>query len=420
LDIPRPTAPKRRKRIIMGGALVGGLALATLALSRLPQAAPTVEKASVWTDSVRRGTMVRQVRAPGTLVPEQIQLVSAVTAGRVERIAVRPGMQVGAGSVLLELSNPDVQLEALESERQVAAAESQAASLRTALRTGNLTQEGAVATVRSEYQDAKRVAAATEELAKKGMATEMELQRARDRATELSTRIEAEQKRLNLMGGSLSEQLALQERQTERLRAIAKFQKERVASMQVMAGAPGVVQDLPLELGQWVTPGEVMAQVAQPGRLKAVLRVPETQAKDVTVGQGVSIDTRTGGPGGGTIAGRVMRVDPAAQGGTVTVEVALEGELPRGARPQLSVDGTIEVERLTDVLYVGRPAYGQPESAVSLFRLDPDGVTARRVTAKLGRASVNTIEVVQGLNPGDRVIISDMSQWENTERVKLK
>ena len=420
MDIPRSTAPKRRKRIIMGAALVGGLALATVALSRLPQAAPTVDKASVWTDSVRRGTMVRQVRAPGTLVPEQIQLVSAVTAGRVERIAVRPGEQVEPGSVLLELSNPDVQLEALESERALAAAEAAAASLRTSLQTGNLTQEGAVATVRSEYSEAQRVAAATEALGPKGMATAMEVERARDRAKELSTRLSAEEQRLKLMGGSLREQLTLQERQTERLRAIAKFQRERVASMKVVAGVPGVVQDLPLELGQWVTPGLVLAQVAQPGRLKAELRVPETQAKDVTVGQVVSVDTRTGGPQGGTIAGHVMRIDPAAQGGTVKVEVALDGELPRGARPQLSVDGTIEVERLTDVLYVGRPAYGQPESAVSLFRLDSDGVTARRVTAKLGRASVNTIEVVQGLNPGDRVIISDMSQWENAERVKLK
>jgi multidrug efflux pump subunit AcrA (membrane-fusion protein) len=407
LDIPRSTAPKRRKRIIMGGALVGGLALATLALSRLPQAAPTVDKASVWTDSVRRGTMVRQVRAPGTLVPEQIQLVSAVTAGRVERIAVRPGASVEAGSVLLELSNPDVQLEALESERALAAAEAAAASLRTALRTGNLTQQGTVATVRSEHDEAQRVAAATEALGPKGMATAMEVERARDRARELSTRLAAEEQRLELMKRSLGEQLTLQERQTERLRAIAKFQRERVASMKV-------------ELGQWVTPGEVLAQVAQPGKLKAELRVPETQAKDVTVGQKVSVDTRTGGPQGGAIPGHVMRIDPAAQGGTVTVEVALDGELPRGARPQLSVDGTIEVERLTDVLYVGRPAYGQPESAVSLFRLDADGVTARRVTAKLGRASVNTIEVVQGLNPGDRVIISDMSQWENAERVKLK
>jgi HlyD family secretion protein len=420
LDIPRATAPKRRRRLIIGGVAIAGLTLATVALSRLPQAAPTVEKASVWTDSVRRGTMVRQVRAPGTLVPEQIQFVSAVTAGRVEAINVRPGVPVTPGTVLLQLSNPDVQLEALEAERQVAAAEAQEASLRMQLRTGNLTQEGQVATVRAAYQEAKRVLAATEELAKKGMATDMELQRARDQATELSTRIEAEEQRQSLMSSSQREQLALAERQTERLRAISQFQKERIASMRVTAGAPGVLQDLPLELGQWVTPGLVLAKVAQPGRLKAVLRVPETQAKDVTMGQVVSVDTRTGGAQGGLIPGHVMRIDPAAQGGTVTVEVALDGELPKGARPELSVDGTIEVERLTDVLYVGRPAYGQPESAVSLFKLDPDGVTARRVTAKLGRASVNTIEVVQGLNPGDRVIISDMSQWENSERVKLK
>jgi multidrug efflux pump subunit AcrA (membrane-fusion protein) len=415
LDIPRPTAPRKRRRIIIGGALAAGLALATLALSRLPQAAPTVEKATVWTDSVRRGTMVRQVRAPGTLVPEQIQLVSAVTAGRVERIAVRPGEQVGAGSVLLELSNPDVQLESLESERQLAAAEAQAASLRMQLETGRLSQIGALATVRSEYEEAKRVDQLTAALDAKGMATPMESQRARDRASELSTRLQAEEGRLKIMGGSVREQLALQERQVERLRAIAQFQKERIASMRVTAGAPGVLQQLPLELGQWVTPGQELARVAQPGRLKAVLRVPETQAKDVVLGQPVSIDTRNG-----TVNGKVMRVDPAVQGGTVTVEVALAGELPRGARPDLSVDGTIEVERLADVLYVGRPAYGQPESTVGLFKLDPDGVTARRVNVKLGRSSVNTIEIVQGLNRGDRVIISDMSQWENSDRVKLR
>ncbi|MFL5578188.1 MAG: efflux RND transporter periplasmic adaptor subunit [Gemmatimonadaceae bacterium] len=415
MDIPRQTAPKKRRRIIVGGALVAGLALVTLALSRLPQAAPTVEKATVWTDSVRRGTMVRQVRAPGTLVPEQIQIVSAVTAGRVERIALRPGEQVSAGSVLLELSNPDVQLESLESERQLAAAEAQAASLRMQLETGRLAQQGTLASVRSEYEEARRVEQITAALDAKGMATPMEMQRARDRATELSTRLAAEEGRLKIMGSSVREQLALQERQVERLRAIAQFQKDRIASMRVAAGAPGVLQQLPLELGQWVTPGQELARVAQPGRLKAVLRVPETQAKDVVLGQPVSIDTRNG-----TVNGKVMRVDPAVQGGTVTVEVALVGELPRGARPDLSVDGTIEVERLTDVLYVGRPAYGQPESMVGLFRLDPDGVTARRVNVKLGRSSVNTIEVVQGLNPGDRVIISDMSQWENADRVKLK
>jgi len=417
LDIPRQNASnKKRKRILIGSAAAAGLLLTTLALGRLPQAAPTVEKATVWTDSVRRGTMLRQVRAPGTLVPEQIQYVSAVTAGRVEQIAVRPPAAVTPGTVLLELSNPDVQLEALDADRQLVAAQAQLASLGMQLRTGRLSQEGAQATARSEYEEAKRTLTLTEALDKKGMATPMELQRARDRVEETRTRLEAEQDRLKIMGGSVQDQLDLQRRQIERLRAISKFQQERVASMRVTAGAPGgVLQTLPLELGQWVTPGQVLATIAQPGRLKAVLRVPETQAKDVVLGQPVSIDTRNG-----TVDGKVMRIDPAVQGGTVTVEVALVGELPKGARPDLSVDGTIEVERLVNVLYVGRPAYGQPESTVGLFKLDPDGVTARRVNVKLGRSSVNTIEVVQGLNPGDRVIISDMSQWENVDRVKLK
>jgi multidrug efflux pump subunit AcrA (membrane-fusion protein) len=419
LDIPRQT-PKNRRRGIIIGAAVGGVALVTLALARLPQAAPTVEKGTVWTDTVRRGTMVRQVRAPGTLGPEQIQLVSALTAGRVEKIEVRPGATVEAGTVLLELSNPDVQLEMLDAERQLAAAEATTASMRTSLESGRLTQQGTVASVQSEAHEAERTAAAIGALDAKGLSSPMEAAKARDKAEELKTRLAAEQERLRIATSSVREQLAMQERQVTRMRAIAQFQRERVQSMKVTAGAPGVLQDLPLELGQWVTPGVVLAKVAQPGRLKAVLRVPETQAKDVVVGQPVAVDTRGGEAQAGVIQGHVMRIYPASQGGAVTVEVALDGALPKGARPDLSVDGTIEIERLPDVLYVGRPAYGQPDSPVGLFKLDPDGTTAHRVTVKLGRASVNTIEIVSGLNPGDRVVISDMSQWENVDRVKLK
>ncbi|HET7457337.1 MAG TPA: HlyD family efflux transporter periplasmic adaptor subunit [Gemmatimonadaceae bacterium] len=419
MDIPRQT-PKNRRRGIIIGAAVGGVALVTLALARLPQAAPTVEKGTVWSDTVRRGTMVRQVRAPGTLVPEQIQLVSALTAGRVEKIAVRPGATVEAGTELLELSNPDVQLEALEAERQLAAAEAQTASLRTSLTTGKLQQESQLATVQAEAANLARTAAVIKALDEKGLSSTNEAAQARDQAAAAQTRLKAAQEQLHIASSSIREQLTMQERQVERMRAIAQFQRQRVQSMKVTAGAPGVLQDLPLELGQWVTPGVVLAKVAQPGRLKAVLRVPETQAKDVVIGQPVAVDTRGGEAAAGVIQGHVMRIYPASQGGAVTVEVALDGALPKGARPDLSVDGTIEVERLPDVLYVGRPAYGQPDSPVGLFKLEPDGETAHRVTVKLGRASVNTIEIVSGLNPGDRVIISDMSQWENVDRVKLK
>ena len=414
MDIPREP-PRKRRRYVYGGIALGVILLLTMALSRLEPAPPTVERATLWIDSVRRGEMVRQVRGPGTLVPEQIRWVSAVTAGRVEKLPVRPGQVVEEGTLLLELTNPDVQLEALEAQQQLSEAEADLVNVRTALETQRLNQEGVVATTRADYQEAKRNAAASTALDKKGMLSSMEVGRSKDREDELATRFEIEQQRLRVLEQSLERQVALQKAQVERLRAIAQFHQNRVASMQVRAGSAGVLQELPLELGQWANPGQLLAKVAQPGRLKAVLRIPETQAKDVQVGQRTSIDTRNG-----IVPGRVFRIDPAVQNGTVTVEVALEGELPKGARPDLSVDGTIEIERLSDALYVGRPAYGQAESTVGLFRLEPDGENAVRVNVELGRSSVNTIEVKNGLKPGDKVIISDMSQWDSHDRVRLR
>jgi HlyD family secretion protein len=414
LDIPRDP-PRKRRRYIYGGIVLSVVLLLTMALSRLEHAPPSVERATLWIDSVRQGEMVRQVRGPGTLVPEQVRWVPAITAGRVERLHVRPGQTVEKATVLLELSNPDVQLEALEAQRELSAAEAELVNLRSTLQTERLNQEGSVATVRAEYQEAKRAAAAALALDKKDMLSDMEVQRAKDQAEELETRYGIEQQRLRVLTESLDSQLELQKAQVERLRAIARFHQKRVESMNVNTGANGVLNELPLELGQWVTPGEILARVAQPGRLKAELRIPETQAADVAIGQRASIDTRNG-----IVPGRVMRIDPSAQNGTVTVEVALEGALPRGARPDLSVDGTVEIERLEDVLYVGRPAYGQEESTVGLFRLDPDGDSATRVSVQLCKSSVNTIQVMQGLRPGDRVIISDMSQWDAHDRVRLR
>jgi len=420
LDIRREPPKKRRRYVYIAAGLVG-IAGTTLALSRLEPAAPTVERGTLWIDSVRQGTMVRQVRAPGTLVPEQIRLISAVTAGRVEQILVRPGTPVTAQTALLEMSNPDVQLQALEAQRALTAAEGDLVNLRSSLETTRLQQEGAVATLRTQHQEAQRTLTVVTALEGKKLASENEIKTARERAAELKERLAIEQQRLQVLTESQKGQLRLQEAQVERLRAIAQFQEDRVQSMKVVAGSDGVLQELggaqtgQLELGTWVNPGFILAKVAQPGKLKAVLRVPETQAKDVVLGQPTSIDTRNG-----VVSGRVMRIDPAVQNGTVAVEVALEGQLPRGARPDLSVDGTIEIERLQNVLYVGRPAYGQAESVVGLFRLEPDGKTAARVNVKLGRSSVNTIEVVQGLQPGDRVIISDMTQWDNADRVRLK
>ena len=415
MDIPRQPVNKKRRRYMYGGAALAGVAVVTMAISRLEPAAPAVERATLWIDTVRKGEMVRQVRGPGTLVPEQIRWVSAVTAGRVEQIHVRSGTRVTAGTLLLELSNPDVQLEALSAEQQLSAAEAALVNLRTTLETQRLNQEAAVATAQSQYQEAKRTADVALALDKKELLSPNEIGNARDKAVELETRLNIEKQRLAVMSQSIRQQIALQEAQVAKLRDIARYQEGRVQSMKVLAGAEGVLQEMSLEPGQWVQPGTILAKVAQPGRLKAVLRIPETQVKDVTVGQPASIDTRNG-----IASGRVMRVDPAAQNGTVTVEVSLEGELPKGARPDLSVDGTIEIERLENVLFVGRPAYGQAESTVGMFRLEPNMKDAVRVNVKLGRSSVNTIEVVQGLNVGDRVIISDMSAWDSHNRVRLR
>ena len=414
MDIARTPKKKRGKYIAIGaGALT--LILFTLVIGSLPTAAPSVERSALLIDSVQRGTMVRAVRAPGTLVPERVRFVSALTAGRIERLPLRPGATVTAGSDLLDMSNPDVQLEALEAGRQVTAAEAALVNLETQLATQRLTQEAAIASAEAAASDAKRQAAQMATLGKQQLASGNDMALANERATEQSARLSAEKSRLRVMDGSMARQIALQRTEVQRARSIAEFQQARVNSMKVRAPEDGVLQTLPLELGQWVVSGQVLATLAQPGRLKAVLRVPETQARDVVIGQPVDIDTRNG-----IAKGHVLRVDPSVQNGTVTVEVALDGALPRGARPDLSVDGTIEIERLPDVLHVARPAYGQGESTVGLFKLDPDGKYASRVPVKLGRTSVNAIQILQGLAVGDRVIISDMSQWDNVERVKLR
>ncbi len=415
MDIPRSPVNRKPRRVIYGAGVAALLVLTTLGLKGLKPAAPQVDRATIWIDSVQRGPLVLQVRGPGTLVPERVRWISAVTAGRVERRLAEIGQAVKAETVLLVLSNPDVQLEALESERQLTAAQGDRVNLRTSLESQRLNQQGAVAVARSEYLEAKRNAVAAESLAAKELISVMEASRARDRVEELATRYEVEERRLAVLSDAMSSQLALQEAQVDRLRAVTDFQRGRVRSMEVRAGASGILQDLTLEVGQWAQPGATLARIVEPGRLKAVLRIPETQAKDIVIGQPASIDTRNG-----VVAGRVSRIDPAVQNGTVTVDVALEGELPRGARPDLSVDGTIEVERLKDVLYVGRPAYGQGQSSVGLFRLVEEGRAAVRVNVELGRTSVNTVEIRGGVQPGDKVIISDMSRWDGYDRVRVE
>ncbi len=415
MDIPRPSTKSKNRRWILGGGALAAVLLMTVAVSRIEPAAPSVERAGVWMDTVEQGTMVRQVRGPGTLVPEQIRYISAVTAGRVERVLLQSGTQVSPATELLVLSNPEVQLQLMESQRQVAGADATLANLRATLENQRLNQEAQVATVQSQYNEAMRQVVANRQLAERGLIPEMDLRRTEDTAEELAKRIEIEQKRLDFIAASMRSQISAQEAEIQRLRGLERFQEEYVQSMRVTAGTSGVLRELPLQEGQWVNPGDRLAVVVQPGRLKAELRVPETQAKDVIVGQRAAIDTRNG-----IIQGRVARIDPAVQNGTVTVDVALTGDLPRGARPDLSVDGTIEIERLENVLHVGRPAYGQAESTVGLFKMEPDGEHARRLPVQLGRSSVNTIEIRNGLQPGDVVILSDMSQWDAVDRVRLR
>jgi len=419
VDIPRERAPNRRRYIYGGIGLLAIIAV-VIGVASLKPAAPSVDRSSVVIDSVRRGDMVIDVRGPGSLVPEQIRWVSAITAGRVDRIDVRPGATVTDTTTLLELSNPDVQLEALSAQQQLNAAEAALVNLRISLSTQKLAQEGVVATTTSDYNDAMRNATAFDELEKrgflaKGLLAPMDVSKAKDKAVELKARMAIEKQRLDVMSQSIAQQIELQKSQVDKLRDIAQFQQSRIASMQVRAGAAGQVTELSLEPGQYVLPGTNLAKVAQPGRLKAVLHIPETQAKDIQIGQVASIDTRNG-----LIPGHVIRIDPGAVNGTVEVDVGLDGALPKGARPDLSVDGTIELDRLKNVLYVGRPAYGEPESTVGIFKLTNGGKEAQRVNVKLGRASVNMVEVVQGLSAGDRIITSDMSGSDTQSRVRLQ
>ena len=416
MDIPRPdVARKRRLRRVMYG--VTGIILVPLitwGLSTLKPAAPTVEKATVWTDTVKRGPMLIQVRGLGTLVPEEILWIPATTDGRVVRRFVLPGSPVTADTVVLELTNPELEQLALDAEWQLRAAQAQLNSLKAQLESQLLDQKAAAATVQSEYQQAKLNAEKDEELAKLGLGASLNVKLSKAKAEALTTRNAIEQQRLQVSSDSVKAQLDAQKARVEQLRALYELKRTQLDSLRVRAGAEGVLQELPVEVGQRVTAGTILAKVAQPTRLKAQLKIPETQAKDVQIGQVASIDTRNG-----IIPGSVMRVDPAVQNGTVTVDVKLEGALPKGARPDLSVDGTIEIERLRDVLYVGRPAFGQPNSTVGIFKLEAGGKEAARVQVKLGRSSVNTVEILSGLQVGDQVILSDMSAWDAFNRIRL-
>lgn len=414
MDLRRAPQTKRGRYAVIAVALVFLLA-ATVALTQLKPAVPAVERSTLIIDSVRRGDMIREVRGPGSLVPEQVRWISALTSARVERIVAQPGQVVEPNTVLLEMSNPDVQIQALQAQQALSEAQSRLVDLRVQLEGSKLSQEGAVAAARTINVSAAQERSAAEKLAADRFISSFEYNNRKANAEESSTRLAVEEKRLELMTRSVSAQLAVQQRQIERLHAIAAFQESRVQSLVVRAGEHGVLQELALQPGQWVNGGSALAKVVQPGRLKAVLRIGETQAKDVALGQTASIDTRNG-----IVAGHVSRMDPAAQGGTVTIDVSLDGALPQGTRPDLSVDGTIQLERLTNVLFTGRPSIGQENSMVTMFRLDARGNTATRVGVRLGRVSANSVEIAQGLKRGSKVILSDVSLPDNTERIRLK
>jgi HlyD family secretion protein len=419
VDIKRAPQSKKKQYIAWAAGIVAIVAV-SVGISKLKPAAPSVDRATLWVDSVRRGELLREVRAAGTLVPEHVRIISAQVGGRIEQLPLRPGVTVTPGTVLIEMSNVDIELQALQAEQSLTQARSATANLRTTLLQQRLGQEGVIASLQTQMDDAKRQLTVVEALDAKKLASGNELTTARDRVREFEKRVQIERDRLEEMNRSAAEQIALNVEQVNRLGEIVREQKSRRASMRVLAGDHGVLQSLgnqgvQLELGQFVNAGTELARVSQPGKLKAVIRVPETQARDISVGQKATVDTRNG-----IVPGRVMRIDPASTQGTVTVEIALEGELPRGARADMSVDGTIELERLPNVLYVGRPAFGSAESTVGLFKITADGKEAESIPVKLGRTSVNTVEILQGLSVGDSVIISDMSAWDNYTRVRLK
>ena len=418
MDIARPELKRQKRRRQIIWSVVGVICLAgvTFAVSRLKPAAPEVERSTVWTDTVKRGDMLRQVRGLGSLIPSQefIRQIPAETEATVVRIRMLPGSQVKAETILLDMSNPQVEQAAIDANLQLKAAEAELQSLRVTLNSNLMTQKADAATVNADYTQAKLQADTDKALYDLGVISGLAYKNSKSKSDELTTRNDIEVERLQIAQKAIESQIAEQQAKVDQIRALAELKQEQLDALKVRAGIEGVLVDLPLQVGQHVLPGTMLAKVVQPNHLMAELKIPETQARDVQIGQPAVIDTHNG-----TVDGNVMRVDPAVQNGTVTVDVKLTGDLPQGARPDLSVDGTIDLEKLDNVLYVGRPAFGQENSTISLFKLDPDGKGAVRVPVKVGRASVNSIQILEGLHTGDAVILSDMSREDNTDRIRL-
>jgi HlyD family secretion protein len=417
MDIQRPKKSKFKKNIRVVMLLVIGLAVLvgiTYGLTKLKPAAPTVERSTTVIDTVKRGEMLRQVRGNGTLVPELTRRIPAPADGRVERIPAQAGVEVGADTVIAELSNPQMQQQAMDADFQLKVAEADEENLRVRLESESMAQQAAIATINAEYSRAKLELDSNEELGKQGLVAELTLKMARVQVKDLANRLNVEKQRLAISGKSTKAQLNAQRSRIEQLQAFARLKHDQVESLKVRSGSAGVLQQITVQVGQQVTPGFDIARVADPLSLKAELKVPETQIKDVKLGQKVEVDTHNG-----IIQGMVSRIDPAAREGTFVVDASLIGPLPPSARPDLSVSGTIELERLENVLNVGRPAFGQGQSTVKMFKLTADGRGAVRVPVTLGRTSVSTVEIVDGLREGDQIILSDTAAWDKYDEIRL-
>ena len=417
MDIARPSnaRKKRLRQLIYGAVLLAAVLLVTVGLSRLKPAAPTVERAVIWPDTVKRGPMVLQVRGLGTLTPEDIRWIPATTQSRVEKIVLRPGTPVKRDSVILELSNPQLDQQLMDAQLKLQAAEAALANLKVQLQNDLLAARSASANAEADYNKAKMTFQMNQSLYNDQLVSEQVLKLSQVDADQTGVRNQIAQEQLASKTESTRAQLEVQQSSVDQARAVLNLAKQQHDELRVRAGLDGMLQLVPVEEGQQVAPGTNLARVADPKRLKAEIKIAETQAKDIQIGQKAEVDTRNG-----VVAGRVARIDPSVINGTRTVDVTLVGDLPKGAVPDLSVDGTIELARLNDVLYVGRPAFGQEQSAVGLFKVEADGVTADRVQVKLGRSSVNTVEILSGLKVGDQVILSDMSAYDAYDRIRLK
>lgn len=416
MDIPRPELKRlrRRRQLAIGAAVLLVIAVLGVWIAQLEPAAPTVARASVWIDTVREGELLRQVRGPGTLVPREIRWIAAQTAGHVERVVVRPGAVVEPDTILVEMSNPDLVQQAEEARFALEAAKANFTETELRLRGKQLDQRAALATARTQYESQRLLAEAEGALTEKGIVPQIQYRRSALLAEQRKIRMDIEQERLDQTTASITAQLAAENARLEQARNLDERRRQQIESLHVRAGIAGVLQQVTVEAGQSVALGASIARVARPDELQAELRVPETQARDVQIGQRVAIDTRNG-----VVDGRVTRIDPAVREGSVQVDVELTGALPRGARPDLSVDGTIELEVLPHVVYTGRPVYGQPDSTIGLYKLIEQGKFAVRVPVQIGRTSVNAIEIKQGLAPGDEVILSDTSAWDDYDRLRL-